>query len=369
MIHAIHIFTHLENDALSETFLDFLVSYDRKELFLTVILPQESPFLRQVEQTGHPPILLKNIGGAPHAFWGRHTLRKEIRKLSPGIIHVYDAWMLDALQKSGIPIVATLSGLETPRHKKGPHTVAALSPWAKERYLERGISEENLVLLPMGICPCEPPDEEECARLRRSLGFDPEDIVVGVFHPLVKCKGYPLLLAAAALAKEEIPNLRFLIWGNGPMRHQYMRKAVSLGLKKVIRFVSSEHDPIAFQGMMDIGMEISENAPLRRHTLTAMSLAKPMIAFHSGGNSYMVENGVSGLLIKQFSSKKIAGALLELARHPQIMLSMGSAGKKRMLRLFSAEGTAKETVSLYQQILTPDIPLPEGGDPTHEKSE
>ena len=369
MIHAVHIFTRMRPDPFSESFLDFLASYDRAELSVTVLLPLDSPFVRQVENTGHSPVLLKSIGDAPYAFLRRKVLKKELRRLAPQIIHVYDARVSDALRKIGIPTVVSLLSIDSARYKRSPHTFAAFSPWAKERFLERGIPAEQIALLPPGVRAPAEINEEETARLRNELGFLPEDIVVGAFHPLNKSKGFPLFLAAAAMAKNDCPNLKFLVVGNGSMRHQYMRKAVSLGLKRSIRFLSESHDSAPLESVINIGMELSENAPLRRHTLRAMSMSKPVIAFDSGGNSYMVENGITGLLIRQFSSKKIAGAILELALHPQIAAQMGAAGKKRMLRLFSSEAIAKETAALYRHILsTPSSPT-EGGDLSNDESE
>ena len=351
MIHALHVFTDMRMSDRAKNFLAFLSSYDRKELFVSVILPQESPLKRDVEQTGHPPILLKNIGDTPHSFIGRRALRKEIKRLSPQVIHVYGGWTYDVLRKSGVPLINSPLMPDASCREKDAIRITAPSPWALERHLRRGVPEKNAVLLPPGVIPLESPEDEERDRIRSEFGFEPDDIVVTVFHPFNKNKGYPLLLAAAAQAKKECPNLRFVLVGTGNMKHQYMRKAVSFGLKKSIRFIRPPEDAFALLQATDIGVEISERRPISRTVLEEMSLGKPMIAFAGGGNSFMVENGVTGLLIDPPLSKKISGAILGLVNHPAIALSMGNSGKKRVDRLFSAACYAENVLQLYRDLL------------------
>ncbi len=353
MIHALHIFTELRSSDVSDTFLAFLSSYDRKELFVTVILPQESPFIRAVEKTGHPPIILKNISGTPRSFLGRRALKKEIRRLSPQIIHVYGGWVCEALRKCSVPIVNSPRDIETARRDKGKgfRRILARSPWAAERYIDRGIPEKSIRIVPNGMIPPAPLSPEEITRLRERYGFTSDDCVAGVFHPLRTCKGYPLFFAAAAAAVKECPELKFLVVGNGPMRRAYMRKVVSLGIKKSVKFVQHYPNRIALQNIIDFQVDVSENHPLSRTVLEAMGLAKPVIAFRSGGNSYAIENGVTGLLADQFMSKKLSGAMVQLTQKSAVCSRLGQGGKKRMNAMFSAEVTAKKVVEVYHEIL------------------
>ncbi len=351
MICAMHIFTNMHLGDASRNFLDFLASYDRTELLVTVVLPYESPLVREVEKTGHPPILLRNIADPAHAFIGKRTLLKEIKRLSPDVIHTYGDWVKDALSKLTVPVVDEPNHLDSVRKKGRYAKMIAPSPWAKDAFIERKIDADKIALLPPGVLPPPELPEEEVARFRESLGFSDTDKICAVFHPMTLGKGYPLFFAAAQAASEECPNLKFVVLGGGAMRRQYMRKVVSLGLKKSIRFLSSEIDRTLLQNLMDFQVEISENRMLSRPLLEGMSLGKPAIAFRSGGNAFAVENGDSGFIADQFMSKKLMSAMVELGRNPGVLFSMGEAGKRRTEEVFSAEKRAENLVRLYREVL------------------
>jgi len=86
--------------------------------------------------------------------------------------------------------------------------------------------------------------------------------------------------------------------------------------------------------------------------LEAMKHAKPVIGTKAGGIPEIVENGKTGLLIDPNDHKELAKAILEILTNDEIKKRFGLNGKKRLESLFTAEKFAKDTVSIYQKVIS-----------------
>ena len=80
--------------------------------------------------------------------------------------------------------------------------------------------------------------------------------------------------------------------------------------------------------------------------LEAALAGKPVIAGNSGGVDEAVEDGQTGLLVDPLDLESISGAIIELARNPQLRYSLGSNGLRRSVEEFNWSQQAKK-VFLY----------------------
>lgn len=85
--------------------------------------------------------------------------------------------------------------------------------------------------------------------------------------------------------------------------------------------------------------------------LEAMAFGLPVIASNAGGLSEVVENEVTGILIKPGDSRAISEAVLRLLKQPKTCRRMGIAGRKKLLDNFTAEKIAQRTIGFYKEVL------------------
>ncbi|HZS97264.1 MAG TPA: glycosyltransferase, partial [Terriglobales bacterium] len=101
----------------------------------------------------------------------------------------------------------------------------------------------------------------------------------------------------------------------------------------------------------DIAVLPSRAEGLPNAVLEYMAAGLPTIASRVGGNSELVEDGVTGLLVPAEDSAAIAGALLRLLRDPELARKMAESGRKLAVENYSFERLIREVDALYTELL------------------
>jgi alpha-maltose-1-phosphate synthase len=81
-----------------------------------------------------------------------------------------------------------------------------------------------------------------------------------------------------------------------------------------------------------------------------MAAGLPVVGSRVGGIPELVEDGVTGLVVEPENPAALAGALDTLAESPDRRAAMGEAGRARVAARFSAEGIARRTIALYEEL-------------------
>jgi glycosyltransferase involved in cell wall biosynthesis len=186
------------------------------------------------------------------------------------------------------------------------------------------------VRLPPGIVDVVPngvdPARFDQARFdpARAPSGDPVAVWVGVLAPV---KRVDLLLDAVA----DVPRLRLLVVGDGPLRHEVERRLASSDLAGRAEVTGWVDDPAALLAMADLYVLTSdaENCPLS--LLEAMAAGLPVVATAVGGVPEVVRDGVDGLLCPAGDVGAMTGALGRLAGEPYLRQLFGTAARERIL--------------------------------------
>jgi glycosyltransferase involved in cell wall biosynthesis len=80
----------------------------------------------------------------------------------------------------------------------------------------------------------------------------------------------------------------------------------------------------------------------------AMESGLLVIATRGGGVPEIVKNGATGLLTERGDSGELAEAITRLVDNDDLRESMGRAGRKRALHLFSWEKISERLLTLYE---------------------
>jgi glycosyltransferase involved in cell wall biosynthesis len=172
-----------------------------------------------------------------------------------------------------------------------------------------------------------------------------EPLVVGTAGILEHRKGIDVLIDACSRVGRP---LRLELFGDGSLRSELERRAVSLGVEAVFH---GQVDGVRERlPELDVFVLSSRDENLPIALLEAMAAALPVVATRVGGVAELVEDGVSGLLVRPDDVDGIATALEALASDEALRERVARAGARRVADDFSDEAMARRMVELYEEL-------------------
>ncbi|MGD9724055.1 MAG: glycosyltransferase family 4 protein [Pirellulales bacterium] len=191
------------------------------------------------------------------------------------------------------------------------------------------------------------------AKLRQSLGYSDEHVVVGKVARLFHLKGHEYLVRAAEQAVREQPQLRFLLVGDGVLADAIRAQVRAAGLESRFHFtglVPPQEIPHLI-GAMDIVVHTSLREGLARVLPQALIAGKPVISYDVDGAREVVLDGQTGVLLPPTSVDELAAAICRLAADPQLRARLGSTGRERFTEQFRHEHMSRQIRALYERLL------------------
>jgi glycosyltransferase involved in cell wall biosynthesis len=224
---------------------------------------------------------------------------------------------------------------------------------AGKRYLvERGVDPMRIKVIYNGVNLRRlNAAEEKVYEIRHRLGVPPGGKMVGMVATLFPVKNHALFLSAAARICRLIPDTRFALVGDGPLRTHLESMSNDLGLGSRVIFFGDQRDVGAYLAAFDIAVLTSDTEGCSNFLLEAMALGKPIVATDVGGNRELVYQGESGVLVPPRDGEALAYEIINLLRNPTLARSMGQAGKEKVTTRFSVENMVSQYESLYEDAL------------------
>lgn len=172
-------------------------------------------------------------------------------------------------------------------------------------------------------------------------------LVVGTVSRLSPEKGVGYFVEAASEILRELPDTRFLVVGDGPLRNELEGRAPH----QQMRFVGAQSDVAAWLNRMDIFVlsSLAEGFPLA--IAEAMACELPVVASDVGGVFEIVVQGETGMRVPPGDAHALAGAVLELLRDDAKRERFGRAGRKRVQDLFTVELQARAMANVLQTMV------------------
>ena len=136
--------------------------------------------------------------------------------------------------------------------------------------------------------------DRRAARAARS-GSIPARRLVAQVGRLEPQKDYPTFLAAAARVAAALPDVDFLVVGEGALRAELEALAARLGLADRVRFLGLRHDVPALLGGVDVLALTSRYEGLPNVVIEAMATGAVAVATDVGGCRELIVPGETGL--------------------------------------------------------------------------
>ena len=186
----------------------------------------------------------------------------------------------------------------------------------------------------------------------QALGLPPGPFVVTVANPnRFKASGLLVLVEAAAAVREQMPEVRFVLVGDGPCRPTILEAVRVRGLAERFICLGARTDVPAILARCEVMVLPSLQEGLPNAVLEAMAAGKAVVASRVGGIQEVVLDGETGLLVPAGDSAALASAISSLLADPARAARMGQAGRARVQARFGLDRMVRETEALYDELL------------------
>ncbi|MEW5977042.1 MAG: glycosyltransferase family 4 protein [Acidobacteriota bacterium] len=181
------------------------------------------------------------------------------------------------------------------------------------------------------------------------LGFSPSDRIVGVVAGFKPPKALDHFLHAAAILHQRVPDLKFLMVGDGELRSKLEAQRHALGLDAIVKMTGWRRDVGSLIQVLDVFVLTSLWEGLPRVLVEALFLGVPAVATNVDGVSEVVQDGKSGYLVAPADVEALADRVLRILQDDQLRIRLGEAGKHSVSQ-FSAEKMLSDYASLYREV-------------------
>jgi sugar transferase (PEP-CTERM/EpsH1 system associated) len=186
---------------------------------------------------------------------------------------------------------------------------------------------------------------------RTQLGLPADATIVGTVGRLDPVKDHAGLLRAFAELTALHPDALLLIAGDGPCRDELAGLAFSLGLGERVRLLGNCRDVPGVLAALDLFVLPSIAEGMSNTVLEAMASGLPVVATRVGGNPELVEEHVTGRLIRSRDPRALAEAMAVYLDDPHVRAVHGKAARERAMERFSLERMCEGYVDLYRRLL------------------
>jgi glycosyltransferase involved in cell wall biosynthesis len=196
------------------------------------------------------------------------------------------------------------------------------------------------------------PDPGKVAQIRDGMRVPPGGMVVGITASLAPAKDHATFLQAARLVSQVMPQVRFAIVGDGPLRASLENQAKELGLAAGVTFHGVQREIGSYTSSYDVACQCSvDHEGCSNVLLEAMALGKPVVATDIGGNRELVDHGKTGLMIPMRNPQSLADAILTYLSQQDLARAMGERARQMVHTRFSLDRMVQEYEQLYEQSL------------------
>jgi glycosyltransferase involved in cell wall biosynthesis len=295
-------------------------------------------------------------------------LARVIKRLRPDVIHAHDphgvamaslALSLGTGASPGVPEPPLVVARRVDFHLKGN----SFSRW-KHRQVDCFIAASNAIramLLADGVPENKVVTVHEGIDIEHVLAAPPVNVhetfflphhapVVGNVGALVPHKGQRHLIEAAHLVVQQLPDVRFVILGEGELREQLEKLVREYHLEKHVLLPGFRLDVLGCIKGFDLFVMSSVTEGLGTSLLDAMACSKAIVATKAGGIPEVVDDGVTGLLVEPRDHHALAAAIVRLISDEAGRQGMAAAGFERVSARFTVERMIGETVNVYQRV-------------------
>ena len=290
----------------------------------------------------------------------RLNLSRHLRRHQVQVAHAFDFYtnltLIPAARLARVPVVIgshrQLGDLMTPAQFRAQ---AAVFRWcdavvcnshsAADRLLATGLSPNKIAIVGNAL------PAEAFTAAPATLPKRPDVVRVGMVARMNhRYKNHSGFLRIAAQIHRRMPNVEFVLAGDGPLRQELEGQASSLGLGASAIFLGDRQDMPAVLASIDVAVNTSDSESLSNVILEAMAAGLPVVAYNVGGNSELLSQQ-RGALIPAGNEASFADAVQNLLTDSALRQQLGRNALQFAQENFSLDRVRQRYVELYVTLL------------------
>lgn len=340
--------------------ITFAKNYDREKFELSVVVPEGSKLVPELENAGVKVIEARGLADKSFSISGIRELKKLFASIDFDVIHTHgslSARIAARLAKAKAIIYTLHCVYEPSKFMKSPigklvnKTVAALfsdkiiavAQAAADNLIKVGISEKKIRVVLNGITPLKPLSDDEKAKQRERFGVKDGQKVVSLVARLETVKGHDDFISAAKKLCDK--DICFIAAGNGTREDE-------LKNNEYVKFTGFIPDAYNLIGITDLSVNASFGTEATSISLLeGMSLGIPAVVTDYGGNPGVIKYGENGFLVPTHSGAALADKIYEVLSNNELYNKLSDGAKKIFNEKFTAESYSRQIEKVYTDVL------------------
>ncbi|MFO7900114.1 MAG: glycosyltransferase family 4 protein [Planctomycetota bacterium] len=196
--------------------------------------------------------------------------------------------------------------------------------------------------------------DRELPDMRAKWGLSPDAFVVGIAARIQRRRRFDVLLDAAAILRERVPNFRLAIIGRGTHKQSAaVTPAHKRGLDDIVVFPGYLRGDEYVGGLRALDVKVflvPGTDGSCRAAREAMALGRPLVVSRRGMLPELVSDGRDGLVVED-TPENLAWAIARLAEDPTLREEMGREARRTALERFDPVQLAEQVEQAYEDAL------------------
>lgn len=285
-----------------------------------------------------------------------------VNQFKPDIIHAQHLWVTPYVaMKSKVPYVITVHGTDLMGFKKDKRyhkyaiesannakKIITISRQVHNDTLELyDLPEDKLVLNPNGF-------DSDLFKVKKinkealysKFGLENSDKLVSFVGKFTDFKGIDVLINAARIVTDNIPNVKFALAGDGELRAQMESLAKAQALDNIHFLGHQKQLAVAdLYNLADVSVVPSRIEPFGLVAIEALACGTPVVATNAGGLPDFINDKV-GQLVEMEDHNALADALIdELENNSK--LTKGAYAAEYALKNYSWAKNIEKVIEIY----------------------
>lgn len=205
-----------------------------------------------------------------------------------------------------------------------------------------GVEQQNIEVIYNGI---DPTIFKEAGKVVRDT---PTIVSVARIDPI---KDILSLIRAAAIVRQNIPNVKFIVYGSVSVDAYYEEcLALCRRLNLVNSFIFAGHtnDIVSAYGSGDVIALSSISEAFPYSVVEAMMTGKPVVSTDVGGVREAI--GQTGYLVTPSAPEEMAAAITTLLQDKNLRMTLGKEARERALSYFTLDKVINHHLQVYTQL-------------------
>jgi len=231
----------------------------------------------------------------------------------------------------------------------------ALDAGYRNELLSIGVPAEKLLLIDGtldldAIAAVRSERDRHRREVRRKLQI-PEDAIialsVGRFDP---SKGHAYALEALPLMLEQLPNLHWLVLGEGDQRRELEQRIAELGVAEHAHLIGFDSQPLPYYAAADIYLRTTTMEGENISSRQAIAMGLPATGFDTCPETDLIAKLGHGILVPNFNAAALAAATCQILSAPDRGAAIGARGVDYCKANMGIQKHVDDLLSLYTQL-------------------